>query len=97
MIVNFLQQVISMGGILEITIKMERRIDIHKIRGNHALLQFWLLRGGGVVFHPQKSLFGVVLDLEAVFKKNAPNSTNAKSLRGKFWKITKPQGKYSIP
>ena len=75
-----------MGGILEITIKMERRIDIHKIRGNHALLQFRLLRGGGVVFHPQKSLFGVVLDLEAVLTKTPPIALMLKvcAFRGSF-------------
>lgn len=58
MIVNFLQQVISMGGILEITIKMERRIDIHKIRGNHALPQFQLLRGGGLSSTPKSHFLG---------------------------------------
>ena len=86
MIVNFLQQVISMGGILEITIKMERRIDIHKIRGNHALLQFLLLRGGGLSSTLKSHFLGVVLDLEAILTKTPPIALMLKvcTFRGSF-------------
>ena len=40
----------------------------------------------GVVFHPQKSLFGVVLDLEAVLTKTPPIALMLKvcAFRGSF-------------